>query len=68
MPEDNRNRRWQNHLQPKIDAHKGLIRSVTPTCVLGGVWFAREEDRLEALKICGITKELQEKCSKYGLG
>lgn len=27
-----------------------------------------EEDRLEALKICGITKELQEKCSKYGLG
>lgn len=37
-------------------------------CVLGGVWFAREEDRLEALKICGITKEMQEKMSKYGLG
>lgn len=36
--------------------------------VLGGVWFSREEDRLEALKICGITRELQEKCSKYGLG
>lgn len=28
----------------------------------------REEDRLEALKICGITKEMQEKMSKYGLG
>lgn len=37
-------------------------------CVLGGVWFAREEDRLNALKICGITKEMQEKCAKYGLG
>ncbi len=37
-------------------------------CVLGGVWFSREEDRLEALKICGITKEFQEKMSKYGLG
>lgn len=36
--------------------------------VLGGVWFAREEDRLNALKICGITKEMQEKCAKYGLG
>lgn len=38
------------------------------SCVLGGVWFAREEDRLAALKICGITKEMQEKMSKYGLG
>ena len=38
------------------------------TCVLGGVWFSRNEDRLEALEICGITKELQERCAKYGLG
>ena len=37
-------------------------------CVLGGVWFSREEDRLEALKICGIDKAFQEKCAKYGLG
>jgi len=37
-------------------------------CVLGGVWFAREEDRLEALKICGIDAEFQKKCAKYGLG
>lgn len=37
-------------------------------CIFGGVWFSREKDRLEALKICGITKEFQEKCAKYGLG
>lgn len=37
-------------------------------CVLGGVWFAREEDRLNALKICGIDKAFQERCAKYGLG
>jgi len=37
-------------------------------CVLSGVWFSREEDRLEALKICGIDKAFQEKCAKYGLG
>lgn len=37
-------------------------------CVLGGVWFSREEDRLEALKICGIDKSFQERCAKYGLG
>lgn len=37
-------------------------------CVLGGVWFSREEDRLEALKICGIDRSFQEKCSRYGLG
>lgn len=37
-------------------------------CCLGGVWFVREEDRLEALKICGIDKAFQEKCAKYGLG
>ena len=36
--------------------------------VLGGVWFSREEDRLEALKICGIDAEFQKRCSKYGLG
>lgn len=50
--------------------HQGQIR-VWPNenkCCFGGVRFAMEEDRLEALKICGITKELQEKCSKYGLG
>lgn len=45
-----------------------VFKRCSKVCVLGGVWFAREEDRLEALKICGITKELQEKCSKYGLG
>ena len=37
-------------------------------CVLGRVWFAREEDRLNALKICGIDKAFQERCAKYGLG
>ena len=50
--------------------HQGQIR-VWPNenkCCFGGVRFAMEEDRLEALKVCGITKELQEKCSKYGLG
>lgn len=50
--------------------HQGQIR-VWPNenkCCFGGVRFAMEEDRLEALKICGITKEFQEKCSKYGLG
>jgi hypothetical protein len=36
--------------------------------VLGGVWFSREEDRLEALKICGIDAEFQKRCAKYGLG
>lgn len=47
---------------------KGQKRHGVRACVLGGVWFSREEDRLEALKICGITKEMQEKMSKYGLG
>jgi hypothetical protein len=37
-------------------------------CVLGGVWFSREEDRLEALKQAGIDEAFQEKCAKYGLG
>jgi hypothetical protein len=37
-------------------------------CVFGGVWFSREEDRLEALKICEIDRAFQEKCAKYGLG
>jgi hypothetical protein len=37
-------------------------------CVLGGVWFSREEDRLAALKICGIDAEFQKRCAKYGLG
>lgn len=46
----------------------GIYTTYVKSCVLGSVWFSREEDRLEALKICGITKELQEKCSKYGLG
>lgn len=47
---------------------KGQKRHGVRACVLGGAWFSREEDRLEALKICGITKEMQEKMSKYGLG
>lgn len=52
-----------------VDGYIEYTKYYKPTpCVLGGVWFVREEDRLEALKICGITKELQEKCSKYGLG
>lgn len=48
----------------------GLLTSTVckRSCILGSVWFSREEDRLEALKICGITKEFQEKCTKYGLG
>lgn len=37
-------------------------------CILGGVWFSREEDRLKALEICGIDKAFQERCAKYGLG
>jgi hypothetical protein len=47
---------------------QGQKRHGVRACVLGGVWFSREEDRLESLKICGITKEFQEKCAKYGLG
>lgn len=35
---------------------------------LGGVWFARNEDRLEALKVCGIDEAFQERCAKLGLG
>lgn len=46
----------------------GLIESDVKACVLGGVWFSREEDRLEALKICQIDKSFQEKCTKFGLG
>lgn len=46
----------------------GLVGSDVKCCVLGGVWFAREEDRLEALKICGIDAEFQKKCAKFGLG
>jgi hypothetical protein len=37
-------------------------------CVLGGVWFAREEDRLKALEICGIDRAFQERCAKHKLG
>lgn len=36
--------------------------------VLGGVWFSREQDRIEALRICGIDRSFQEKCSNYNLG
>lgn len=43
-------------------------RKIEKPCVLGGVWFAREEDRLEALEICGIDAEFQKRCAKYGLG
>ena len=41
---------------------------IGPPCVLGGVWFAREEDRLEAVKICGIDAEFQKRCAKHRLG
>lgn len=34
----------------------------------GGVWFAKESDRLHALSLCGIDKSFQEKCAKLGLG
>lgn len=37
-------------------------------CVLGGVWFARDADRLEALKICGIDRDFQKKCATLRLG
>ena len=43
-------------------------RKIEKPCVLGGVWFAHEEDRLEAIKICGIDQSFQKKCAKYGLG
>lgn len=46
----------------------GLVGDDVKCCALGGVWFSREEDRLEALKICGIDKAFQEKCAKHGLG
>jgi hypothetical protein len=51
-----------------VTEEDGLIIDVTRMCVLGGVWFSREEDRLEALKICQIDKSFQEKCAKYGIG
>lgn len=37
-------------------------------CVLGGVWFAREEDRLKAIEICGIDRVMQEKMARFGIG
>mgnify|MGYP000961247211 CR=1 FL=1 len=37
-------------------------------CVLGGVWFANESDRLHALSICRIDRSFQEKCARFGLG
>ncbi len=51
------------------DATTGLVVTINnPRCVLGGVWFAREEDRLEALELAGIDKVFQERCAKHGLG
>lgn len=47
---------------------QGIQSSNIRYACLAGVWFARNEDRLEALKICGIDKAFQEKCAKYGLG
>jgi len=48
-----------------IDGYIEYTKYYKPVpCVLAGVWFSREKDRLEALKICGITKEFQEKCAK----
>lgn len=46
----------------------GIYTTYVKSCVLGSVWFSREEDRLEALKLAGITREFQERCAKYGLG
>lgn len=46
----------------------GSVRPPYRRVVLGGVWFKREIDRLEALKICGIDAEFQKRCAKYGLG
>lgn len=43
-------------------------RRINRPCVLGGVWFSREEDRIETLKLVGIDKAFQEKCAKFGLG
>lgn len=48
--------------------HLGHLQETFKECVLGGVYFARNEDRLEALRICGIDAEFQKKCAKYGLG
>lgn len=47
---------------------QGIQESNIRYACLGSVWFAREEDRLEALRICGIDAEFQKRCAKYGLG
>jgi hypothetical protein len=48
---------------------RGIVETVLQKpCVLGGVWFSREEDRVAALEHCGIDQAFQERCAKYGLG
>jgi hypothetical protein len=47
---------------------EGRVVGTLKYCCLGSAWFVNEEDRLEALKICGIDKSFQEKCAKYGFG
>ena len=65
---------WTNTTQEKLGTDFGTNKSAQVGtrsghfCCLGGVWFVREEDRLEALKICGIDETFQEKCAKFGLG
>lgn len=62
------NRVWNYGTDFSVDDSEGQMKLHFRCCVFGGVWFAREEDRLEALKICGIDAEFQKRCAKYGLG
>ena len=58
-----------DHIYNEVEGYHGQVTAIIdPPCVLGGVWFSREEDRLEALKICGIDKAFQERCAKHKLG
>lgn len=51
------------------DGQDGIVYSHSrKQCCLGGVYFSRLQDLREALKICGIDAEFQERCAKYGLG
>lgn len=48
--------------------YNGLVPVSYNSCLLGGVRFARKDDCIRAVALCGIDKEFQMACSKYGLG
>lgn len=46
----------------------GLVMVNVKGATLGGVWFTREVDRIEAVDTCGIDEQFQSMCARFGVG